>query len=1132
MMRVLTLENWAKFVRVDGSFDGRLFEQLVERLLNLHFGGTWRLTKVSWDGGKDVVSEVVRHDPEGQARTERAWAECKMHRAPVPLKLVSNTLVMAVIDGAKRLMLFSHSPLIDNARIHLARYSCATGISVEVIDDEALEALVLDHFEALGGTFFPGKPAPLAEASPTAAEIKVIPRLTRDFDIDPMRLGTDEDGEAISASFRPTLSLGAILRLQMALHNRSIDDERTLRLLVRNAEPMASGFELLNGKAGEPLDTLLAPRSLSLVEFYFRAAKPGQHPLPTIEVCEGERLLPSIEFGNMEIRAVLRPPLIGGDVNEARARFKELVSLRATSVFAVVSGQSGTGKSRLASEFVTVMLESGRELYRFDGAAKDGGTFDQFARKLLAQVYRLPDFPPSNPRAADMAKNDNAVGLYNLLYDPDTIPQHHFDEVLALVKTGIRTNRVGMVIDNVQYLPPTTVNFLAQLVDTFRGATSRLACVFVFNTDDLPLASAAKELLQSLMALKAVTPDEVLFCELKDLTEGQVNEFLDHLFADERLDKRPFTEAHVELAALLRSRTVARPLHLLQVLYSLVDQHALTRRGDSVFVADIDRLHTALHSTPKDLRDVLKQRWDRIVTMRPDIETPLHHLTALRFVPAADWDALGLSREHWDELVGLGIADETESDALCFFHEQIERAFWECYGKLTRAQAHRLLEDFRRAGLADDYLPSLVIVSAQAEDVDTALLRKACQHAAQELPSNHLNVCFGNTLRGLIRRYSKLIPPREELVAIRQLVLLVSAPADMDTRCKIFDAEVTSRKRRLHRFAPCGPEFSSLLRDHASWRFATGQDAHALTLLQEAQALVQDGLQFQNQSERNRARANLLNRICVALKSLGDAPGAEEAGRQSIEIARQLGAHALVFLNHVDLGYIHYGSAPLTDALHSHWSAATATFHANEAAISAEGFSYTACARMIEAHCELLAGNLTQAAETIELWGPRCLRSKEFFYGVTFQLLHILCLLKDVDPKRHLPLLRDLCERVIDTCTTFQVTRSYWCALHARAKVALLAGETEEALRNYGCAAEQLLKVTSTASEPLKRYFFEDAAIQARRFGLELPASVAPRHPQVRSAIAGILAMDRADIEHFKIEMTYTDRNGGALICP
>ncbi|MGE5505348.1 MAG: restriction endonuclease [Actinomycetota bacterium] len=1113
--------------------DGRLFEQLVERLLNLHFGGTWSLTKVSWDGGKDVVSEVVRHDPEGQARTERAWAECKMHRAPVPLKLVSNTLVMAVIDGAKRLMLFSYSPLIDNARIHLARYSHTTGISVEIIDDEALEALVLDHFEALGGAFFPGMPAPLAEASPTAAEIKVITRLTRDFDIDPMRLGTDDDGEAISPSFRPTLSLGAILRLQMALHNRSIDDERTLRLLVRDAEPMASGFELLNGKAGEPLDTPVAPRSLSLVEFYFRAAKPGQHSLPTIEVCEGERPLPTVEFGRMEIRAVLRPPLIGGAVNEARAKFKELVSLRATSVFAVVSGQSGTGKSRLASEFVMVMLESGRELYRFDGAAKDGGTFDHFARKLLAQIYRLPDLPPPNSRATDVAKNDNEVGLYNLLYDPDTRPQYHFDEVLALVKTGIRANRVGMVIDNVQYLPPTTVNFLAQVVDTFRGAASRLACVFVFNTDDLPLASAAKELLQSLKALKGATPDEVLFCELKDLTEGQVNEFLDHLFADEQgRDARPFTEAHEDLAALLRSRTVARPLHLLQVLYALIDQHALTRRGDSVYVADIDRLHAAIYSTPKDLKEVLKLRWDRIVKMRPDIETPLHHLTALRFVPAADWDALGLSREHWDELVGLGIAEETESDALCFFHEQIERAFWECYGKLTRTQARGLLESLHRAGLADDYLPSLVIVSAQTEDLDAALLRKACQHAAQELPSNHLNVCFGNALRGLIRRHSKLIAPREELVAIRQLVLLVSAPETMDARCKIFDAEVASRKRRLPRFAPCGPEFSSLLRDHASWRFATGQDARALTLLQEAQALVQDGLGFPNQDERDRARANILNRICVALKSLGDAPGAEVAGRQSLEIASRLGAHALVFLNHVDLGYIHYGSSPLTDALHSQWSAATATFHANEAAISAEGFSYTACARMIEAHCELLAGNLAQAAETIELWGPRCLRSKEFFYGVAFQLLHILCLLKDADPKRHLPLLRDLCERVIDTCTTFQVTRSYWCALHARAKVALLAGETEEALRDYGSAAEQLLKVTSTASEPLKRYFFEDAAIQARRFGLELPASVAPRHPQVRAAIAGILAMDRAEAEHFKVKMTYTDRNGGALICP
>jgi hypothetical protein len=92
MGRRIPEEAWRHFLtEVNGAsrYDGLRFENLVRDLLDRFFSGNWSSTSRSWDGGRDFVDRSI----EG----EEQWAECKMYRGALSLRVLSPTLVMAIM---------------------------------------------------------------------------------------------------------------------------------------------------------------------------------------------------------------------------------------------------------------------------------------------------------------------------------------------------------------------------------------------------------------------------------------------------------------------------------------------------------------------------------------------------------------------------------------------------------------------------------------------------------------------------------------------------------------------------------------------------------------------------------------------------------------------------------------------------------------------------------------------------------------------------------------------------------------------------------------------------------------------------------------------------------------------------
>jgi hypothetical protein len=142
---------------------------------------------------------------------------------------------------------------------------------------------------------------------------------------------------------------------------------------------------------------------------------------------------------------------------------------------------------------------------------------------------------------------------------------------------------------------------------------------------------------------------------------------------------------------------------------------------------------------------------------------------------------------------------------------------------------------------------------------------------------------------------------------------------------------------------------------------------------------------------------------------------------------------------------------------------------------------------LVRAKLLTLERRLDEADYVIEQYGETYMREYNAFFGIGFIVLKIVRTTLAGQAALHPELMRELADRAVDACITHNVVRRYWKALHARAQVQLLAGDTDGAILSYRDALAQLVAVTTSANESLFRYFFEDLAITSR--GLSRPLS-------------------------------------------
>ena len=679
-MRYLAPEHWRSFQKPDGRFDGVKFEELVATLLPMIYPGEWTRTKYSWDGKKDFYQ---------QSGEERRWAECKAYKEPISINIVSPTLIMALIDNARVILLFSYSKINKNAQLYLGQFATLTSRTIRVFDDETLEELILQNAQL--ARFFPGVSS---IGLPSLQKVEAHARLSQDPDVEYQAEGvTEADDRDIYLSLLSTFSVDVLIQ------NRGMTTDSVSGVISLDRDDLAQRYWLFNKDIDATAPSV--PFTLESGEsffqrFYFRPRRSGTMAAPKVTVKVDGQQPSLLHLDSVKVSSILAVQLIGRKQNAALATFRHRVSARNKPIFCHLYGRSGTGKSRLLREFRDELLGRGFSIFVFNAENERNSSFDHFVKRLASAISKLPTLDHVvRPNAADVGFGTSGSGqaLLDLLYCDSLRPSSRPEGAIRTILSLLASRKVAILIDNMQFLDASTIDLINTAITETTGTASRNVWVLSLNTDVVTSEMPAANLSSRLRSLAAEDPDASFAESVDGFSHEDARHYLDEALACVPSKRgESFTIKYPDTADLIIDRAGTQPLFLEQTLQHAVDQGGLDRRGGRLVVTDIEKFHYAINTLPGRIRELIAKRWE-FVSDKLTSESVLlvQSLAELVNMPMAATRHLGIQRQDIVALVTLGIVDITESNEVRFHHRQHYLFFASLYHETTLSLAHRLL---------------------------------------------------------------------------------------------------------------------------------------------------------------------------------------------------------------------------------------------------------------------------------------------------------------------------------------------------------------------------------------------------------------------------------------------------------
>lgn len=474
-MRVLTSKYWKKkFTKIiidkEGKQktvrDGKAFEKLVKKILDLEYGpNRWEKTGDSWDGSRDF---------EWRTAHSYKWAECKNYEDKISLNIFSNTLVMAIIDFADEILIFSYSNLKRPVLDKLLKYADISQKKIKLYADESLEEIIFSHFNELKPEFFP-------TANFTEADLGcLMPYISCQIIADPVTAYTingDLGGIGKSPS---NINFDTTLCLNIYIYNRS-SQKIALEL---STKWVIGEFSISNPNRKTNKKFTLDSNAVQVKKIYFRPLKynPVLHfPKVKITCNSGER---EFSFGTVKCDWIGDCILQGSSYNKIKKEFQ--IKVIKGSFFRGINfyGTSGVGKSRLLEECENLALGYGFRVIRFHTNLHEQkkSSMKNVITEFICGLYDIFDFE-------DFLKNaqkEQLSGIYQLLYDikqKDFIESDYIENaIVPIVTQKLMKTQCYISIDNIQYYPTLFINLLHLIIEKLlienRPCKSRIGISF------------------------------------------------------------------------------------------------------------------------------------------------------------------------------------------------------------------------------------------------------------------------------------------------------------------------------------------------------------------------------------------------------------------------------------------------------------------------------------------------------------------------------------------------------------------------------------------------------------------------------------------------------------------------------
>jgi hypothetical protein len=1050
-MDYLKPEYWLSFKGRAERYDGVKFEDLVSHLLPQLEESIWRSTSASWDGSRDFETVV-----EGK----QVWAECKIYRDRLSIRVISPTLVMAIIDKADVIFFFSYSPLNRNARRHLSHYQFQTGKQIRIFDDVTLETLILQNALCLQ-KFFPDL---RWTDSLKAHSLSTSVHFSKDPDVEYF-----EESDGTPAY----LEKGWILRYSNFCIDIFLKNLDPIRGVTGRIQVFPNAFDqffaLLNKKVKTDEGTIqfeLPGAGVLFYRLYFKALRPGKNiALPKVTIRSEEIDLKIEAYTNpkkVDVSSILSSPLIGKNALENARKFEQVISNRNKAIFVQVHGASGTGKSRLLREFRESIYVHGFRLISLDAEGGSVFGFQGFIQKVLAKLFKLPLFYATSD-TNDAINSSNSAGysslLMNALYDSTFKASEHIEQCVDLVVQGLREERVGLIIDNIQNLDESTISFLEALITRLRDVSSRLVAVLCVNSDLVFDGTKVKQLHSELLSQSSVDTSQFYSFEVTEFSCEDVTIYVNHCLMPEHRPENsvPFSRIFFDSVQLLIDKVLPRPLFIEQTLLLLEDRGALTRYEDRFFIADPDLYHKSLNEIPDNIHLLLQKRWDiiqkRIGHKAEELIEMLSMLGAVRS------RYLCHSREDVEvfrQLESAGILKMSEEGISSFYHLQIFLFFRSNNRNLLPSRASSFCDFIEEHGLSNQFFYQYFHAAEIAGRLNPEMVASATKLIQQSPPYNEFLVAFIRCYNEVALRpeYEDLLPRR--LIALRHSGILIKLYEGYGVGKNAFAEMYKQLISNPTSVRPYGESYLDFVHEYANSCIAIYEDTEALQLLDETIANVTE-LSFDSDRTRDLKKAFLLNRLGVIYKSLKLHRDALEKELESLSIAKKWNEPELQLQNHIDIANIYGRSYKHKDDIVNHWRSAIDIFEENQAKIPSVR-RWRAMLKLHQSQFLLTIGEVEESFVLIEDSIKYCNATFDHFFGVKFLLMKILISLLHPELLSK-PVVLATINSAYDKCVRYKVNRSYWKVFWFEAILHRSSGDFHSAAASYIAAILQFLKI-------------------------------------------------------------------------
>ena len=594
-MRVLTSKYWQKKFKktvIDKNGkkrtirDGKIFEELVQKILDLEYGpNRWKRTADSWDGSRDFEWHTAR---------SYKWAECKNYEDSISLNVISNTLVMAMVDFADEILIFSYSKIKHPVLNKLIQYADVSQKKIRIYADESLEEIILLHFDELQPQFFPSAHFEKADLECLA------PYISCQIIADPVisyTMNTDLGAIPKSPS---EINFDTVLCLNIYVYNKS-----SRKIIAETAiKWMPGDFFVLNSNKKSVIKFALAPNSIIVKKIYFRALKFSPTlRFPELTIVCGEHKK-NFLFGTVRCSWI-------GDCTLQGASYKEINKVFETNVlrgnfFRAINfyGTSGTGKSRLLKECENIALGCGFRVIRFrtNLQRKEFSNVKNIISELICGIYDVPDLEDVLSYSSENNLSEVYQILYNIRHNSENV-DYIEKTIVPVVTHKLMKTCCYISIDNIQYYPAPFISLLHSIIE--RLLTENNYCKsrigISFNMDYI---SQQKECI-SLWNFLYKNKNYIISKEITGFaTENETRLFLNQLIQNSDLEP--------EQAQMIVKASNGNPFYVKAYLKLLETENIIIPQRDGYIIppAKQEVFKERMKSIPDDISGVLENRWN------------------------------------------------------------------------------------------------------------------------------------------------------------------------------------------------------------------------------------------------------------------------------------------------------------------------------------------------------------------------------------------------------------------------------------------------------------------------------------------------------------------------------------------